>query len=284
MQKFKGKALYQPSGKAAEYSPWAVNFYTGCSNDCEYCYCKRGVMSHVWSTTPKLKKCFRNEEHAVRTLFKEVEKNIDELRKKGVLFSFTTDPMLPETRTMTMGCLEGLLRYNIPVKLLTKKADWVWEFQGRLMDYPLHRFRDNIAFGFTLTGHDDQEPNASTNEERIKAMKELHQLGYRTWASIEPVISVGKSIRMIDETFEFCDLYKVGLMSGVKASYYDEHDLYRLRCYLSTLSTEGIKIYPKDSLLERTGFERESLNDAWDADFVSTDYNIFKDSNNETPN
>ncbi len=45
-KRFNGKALYQPSGKAAEYSAWACNFYTGCSNDCEYCYCKRGVLSH----------------------------------------------------------------------------------------------------------------------------------------------------------------------------------------------------------------------------------------------
>lgn len=54
--KFKGKAIYQPTGKAAEYSPWACNFFTGCSNDCEYCYCKRGVMSHVWDNKPHLKK------------------------------------------------------------------------------------------------------------------------------------------------------------------------------------------------------------------------------------
>lgn len=57
--RFNGKAIYNPSGKAGEYSDWACNFYTGCSNNCDYCYCKKGVMSHVWSDTPKLKKCFR---------------------------------------------------------------------------------------------------------------------------------------------------------------------------------------------------------------------------------
>jgi len=29
MKTFKGKAIYQPAGKAAEYSQWACNFYTG---------------------------------------------------------------------------------------------------------------------------------------------------------------------------------------------------------------------------------------------------------------
>lgn len=46
---FNGKAIYNPKGKAGEYSEWACNFYTGCSNNCQYCYCKRGVMSHAWS-------------------------------------------------------------------------------------------------------------------------------------------------------------------------------------------------------------------------------------------
>ncbi len=61
MKQFKGKASYNPFGKAGEYSYWACNFYTGCSNNCDYCYCKRGVMSSVWSITPKLKSCFKDE-------------------------------------------------------------------------------------------------------------------------------------------------------------------------------------------------------------------------------
>ncbi|MCL2434964.1 MAG: hypothetical protein FWD09_02345 [Lentimicrobiaceae bacterium] len=65
MKKFKGKAIYNPSGKAGEYSYWACNFYTGCSNGCQYCYCKRGVMAHTWSDTPKLKACFKNKAHAL---------------------------------------------------------------------------------------------------------------------------------------------------------------------------------------------------------------------------
>ena len=63
-KRFNGNAIYQPTGKAAEYAPWACNFYTGCSNNCLYCYCKRGVMSHVWTPYPNLKKIFKNETHA----------------------------------------------------------------------------------------------------------------------------------------------------------------------------------------------------------------------------
>lgn len=40
------KAIYQPKGAAREYSAWACNLYNGCSNQCDYCYCKRGVLSY----------------------------------------------------------------------------------------------------------------------------------------------------------------------------------------------------------------------------------------------
>lgn len=269
MKKFKGKTLYQPSGKAAEYSPWAVNFYTGCSNDCDYCYCKRGVMSHVWDNNPHLKKCFKNEEDALRTFCHEAVQNIEELTKTGILFSFTTDPLLPETRALTFGAVASANYLGIPVKLLTKRADFI---ESTLSEFD----KKLLAFGFTLTGCDEKEPGASSNQDRINAMKELHNMGFKVWASIEPIISVQKSLEMIKNTLGFCDLYKVGLMGGVKDTYYDPRDLYDLRNYLSALSLGGIKIYPKDSLLEKTGFERENLNDAWDADFVSADYNIFK--------
>ena len=51
-----GKAIYQPKGKASEYSKYAVNFYNGCSADCDYCYCKSGMLKNVWSNKATLKK------------------------------------------------------------------------------------------------------------------------------------------------------------------------------------------------------------------------------------
>ena len=273
-KKFKGKALYQPSGKAAEYSPWAVNFYTGCSNDCDYCYCTRGVMSHVWDNKPHLKKCFRSQEHALRTFCQEVGQNLDELRKKGILFSFTTDPLLPETRAMTFASMVSANYLKVPVKVLTKRADF--------LDHIPHDLdKSLVAFGFTLTGHDDQEKNASTNEERIKAMKELHQLGYRTWVSIEPVITAEKSLDMLDRTLEFCDLYKVGLISGKGNEFYKSGEIDGMVTQLATYS-QFVKIYVKESVLDYLWVERDRLNEEFDGHFVNADYNIFAHDINVT--
>ena len=263
MKKFNGKAIYEPSGKAAEYSPWACNFYTGCSNDCDYCYCKRGVMAHVWDTTPRLKKCFKNEEHALRTFIKELEKNLDAIKKTGIFFSFTTDPLLKETRALTWAAVTACQAYNVPVQLLTKCSLQPDE----IPDFP---HKNLIAIGFTLTGADELEPGASTNEERIESMQRLHERGYKTFASIEPVIDPFKAEDIILSTLGICDLYKVGLISGKGKDFYNSRYVVELWWTLRDLAMNGYKIYLKDSLLSYIDKERSTLKN-----FVGADYNIF---------
>lgn len=263
MKPFRGKAIYQPTGKAAEYSPWACNFYTGCSNDCEYCYCKRGVMAHVWDTTPRLKKCFKDEEHALRLFINELEKNLDEVKKTGIFFSFTTDPLLKETRALTWAAVAACQYNNVPVQLLTKcnlQPDEMPDFPNKNL----------IAIGFTLTGADELEPGAANNEERIETMKILHQKGYRTFASIEPVIDPIIARDIINSSLLFCDLFKVGLISGKSKDFYNPRYVVVLWWRLVDLAYIGYKIYPKDSLLSYMGKDRSTIKN-----FVGSDYNIF---------
>ena len=73
MNKFSGKAIYCPTGKAGEYATYACNFFVGCSNGCEYCYLKKGIGAKVLGIDhPELKKCFKDFDHA-----KEVLKNFN---------------------------------------------------------------------------------------------------------------------------------------------------------------------------------------------------------------
>lgn len=271
MKTFKGKAIYNPSGKAGEYSHWACNFYKGCSNGCSYCYLKNGVLAHVMGgDKPVLKSCFYNEIHALEVFEKELSKNIDSLREYGLFFTFTSDPMLDKCISLTKSAVQICLAYNIPVKILTKRADW-------LDNFTLHSTKENmlnlIAFGFTLTGHDELEPGASTNAERIEAMKILHDAGYKTFASIEPIIDFESSKKMIQQTTRFCDLYKIGLMSGKK---YDKQEtkLFMLSCLNSCVPNNN-KIYFKDSILKAVGFDRNDLMKD-EKCCVTRDYNLFK--------
>lgn len=266
MTKFKGKAIYQPAGKAAEYAEWACNFYVGCSNGCTYCYLKKGRGAKILGgDKPTLKKCFKDEKHALEVFEKELKSNLSELQEKGLFFSFTTDPMLKETMDLTIKGAFIATHYGTPVKVLTKRADWVDYFLSSFNHG--NRWLKHIAFGFTLTGQDELEPGASTNAERIEAMKKLHDAGFKTFASIEPVIDFESSYKMIRQTVGFCDLYKIGLESGKK---YDQLDLDEFIC--NTIADIEAYIYFKDSLLKAAGIERSEL----PANCVTKDYNIFK--------
>lgn len=275
MKNFNGKAIYNPSGKAGEYSYWACNFYVGCSNGCTYCYCKKGFLAGTMGgNTPTLKKCFRDENHALEVFEKELMQNLAELQKHGLFFSFTTDPMLIETIKLTWNAMDICLENKVPVKILTKCIEWVQRLidfdNGKLVEDYSFKGKQYVAFGFTLTGHDELEPNAPTNAKRIEAMKKLHDAGFKTFASIEPIIDFESSLKMIEATKDFCDLYKIGLESGKK------YDKTETRSFIAMAVVEialNSKIYFKDSILKVSGLNREDL----PANCVDRDYNMFKE-------
>lgn len=279
MANFKGKAIYQPAGKAAEYAKWACNFYVGCSNGCEYCYLKKGRGAKILGgDKPTLKKCFKDENDAILIFKKELEANIKELKKHGLFFSFTTDPMLFNTAKLTAKAVSICLFYDIPVKILTKSAKFTqfnWFF-GYLPHLSGH-MKSLIAFGFTLTGHDELEQGASTNQERIEAMKKLHDAGFKTFASIEPIVDFKSSMQMIFDISGYCNLIKIGLESGKTYNKEDLLSFIRL-CNLMFphQAKEGCIIlniyYFKDSFLKAAGIERSDL----PTNCVTSDYNIFK--------
>ena len=203
-----------PKGKAGEYAKYACNFYVGCSNDCDYCYCKRGVLGHsMGKPQATLKKCFKNEEHAFEVFAKELDKNIVELQRHGLFFTFTSDPMIEECRELTIDAISFAVKSGVPCQILTKRGDFIQKLPIWWLSKNSYAKRF-IAFGFTLTGHDELERGASTNAERIECMRNLHNAGFKTFASIEPIIDLESSYKMIKQTLGFCDLYKIGLMSG----------------------------------------------------------------------
>ena len=268
---FKGKSLYRPTGKAGEYSAWACNFYTGCSNNCSYCYCKRGVMSHVWSDEPMLKKCFKDKDHAVAVFEKEMLANIDELRKTGIFFSFTTDPMIPgKTLELTMEAVGLALRNDVPMQILAKRADWLDAEAWKVMCATINPDYKKIAVGFTLTRRDDLEPGASPHTERIVAMKRCHELGCHTFASVEPIVDIANSEWAMSDAYPYCELFKVGLMSGgAKPDKYELKEL--VDRWNNTLDKSGKKIYWKQSVVDYLGDDFTF----WMDSCVDADYNIF---------
>ena len=239
-----GKIIYEPKGKASEYAKFAFSGYVGCSNLCSYCYLRTGLLKKVLGgNKPTLKKCFKDEDDAFNVFQKEMLQNIEELRKHGLFFTFTSDPMLPETIGLTWRSVVQCVLNGIPVKILTKRADFLENEELALWYFTK---KNMVAFGFTLTGHDELETGASTNQERIEAMKKLHSAGFKTFASIEPVVDFASSLEMIKQTVGFCDLYKIGLESG-KTYNHNQMGLF-VNKVIQLVANSGAKIYFKDSI------------------------------------
>jgi len=220
--KINGKAIYTTKGAAREYGRVGCNFYTGCPHECSYCCLKRGAPSRqLGGNVVQLKKCFKDEDDALEKFRKEIVRNMDVVCKTGVFFSFTTDPMIPETQWMTMAAIKEAVKLYVPVYVLTKGASFVYE--ECLMDEldAMITRCHLIHFGFTLTGRDDMEPKASCNLDRIKAMRILHKYHFPTWASIEPIIDWQHANMAVEMSLDCCDHYKIGLRSGVGKDYYN---------------------------------------------------------------
>ena len=241
------KILSRPKGNAEEYGRWAVNPYKGCSHGCLYCYLKKGVWANgLGGDTAQLKTGVVNEDHAYHLAMAEIIENREDIIKDGGLFmTFTSDPCAPETRQLFFHIASNAIQQAIPVTMLTKNADFfqyptmmaMIEDSKHLMSLPdkggekivlkgsafctwlgdmhQHLVKPLVAFGWTLTGHDELEPNASPNYERIATMKRMSDGHYLTWASIEPVIDFPSALAMVYQAVNAgCQHFKIGLLTN----------------------------------------------------------------------
>lgn len=209
-----GKLIYQPKGKAREYSPWACNLFNGCTNNCSYCYNKKGVGSKLLGKEDvTLKSGFTCKKDAQIAFQKELDKYKDSILAdgKGLFFNFVSDPFLKETWALNYACAEYAMQRGVPCVFLSKRVP-----NYKMIDL-FEKNKDLVKVGFTLTGMDGLEPNADTNRDRIEAIKILSERGVQTWASIEPIINIGLSFYLMCHAKNVgCREFKIGVLSGKK--------------------------------------------------------------------
>ena len=259
-----GKAIYTPKGAAREYGRIGCNFYKGCPHGCTYCYLRRGAPSkQLGGNVAVLKKSLKNEVHAAQRFVRELDRWLVPCQKHGIFLSFTTDPMIPETRSLTLTAILEAVSRDVQVRILTKDATFVddeCEFMAWMENISLTA-RDLVHFGFTLTGRDDMEPHASTNYDRIMAMRRMYAMGFPTFASIEPVIDWRSSMMAVRISLDCCEHYKVGLRSGVGKDYYDlVQSGFYIRDMVEEITGAGRTVYLKEStrkMLRRCFIEEE---------------------------
>lgn len=203
--------IYEPKGRAREYSPLACNLYRGCTHGCKYCYapaCMR-TTNAKWcaEATPRTN---------VLTL---LEKDAHKLRgdKRDILFCFLSDPYQPLERTahLTRQALEIVGYHKLQSQVLTKGCgDLIAE------DFPLMK-KIGTKLGITLSFCDDAsrlewEPEASSVADRLRLLKEAHAQGIFTWVSMEPVIDPEQALQVIRMAHAHVDFWKIGKLNHNK--------------------------------------------------------------------
>lgn len=275
------KILSRPHGSAEEYGRWSVNPYTGCQNRCTYCYLKKGVWKNILGgDTPRLKKGLTDKEKAFTLAMEEIQKNREQIVSDGGVFmSFITDPCAKETRGLFFRIAKECVstKHNVPVTMLTKCTDFLPYTAGKMDVLEEVRLtaawsrtigsmtaninRDILAIGFSLTGHDELEPNAAPNAERIKAIRYLHCNGYHTWVSIEPVISFTSSLDMVYQALNAgCEHFKIGLLTSntrVCRDRYNLRDCLHFVDDVMRMTNDKATVYWKKSVRELMGAEYE---------------------------
>lgn len=275
---FHGRAIYQPSGAAGEYSQWACNLFTGCSNRCDYCYNRHSMTSKVLGADEvTMKKSLLGNGTGAnfyvpewkRILQGEIKQNREAIIRDGGLFlSFVSDPMLPETITKTRYVLKLCSWHHIPVTILTKSAWWRSDEASALAGhtrllaentrFDLTYNRQNLSLGFTLTGMDEMERHCiSTTQERIAAMDWAMVNGIHVWASIEPVIDFDAAFQVIYHAIPYCSEFRIGLASKLGIKYDNKdvnnfcHNVLKIVQRQEELYGRKIKIVWKKSILDK---------------------------------
>ena len=159
-------------------SKYSINPYRGCSHNCLYCYGQFILREkRKWGNFVDVKI------NAPEVLEKEIRKT----NSGNVLISSVTDPYQPLERKyeITRKILEKLKNTKLFVSILTK-SDLV------LRDIDLLK-QLNCEVGITITTLNDNirklfEPNASSIEERLNALKQLKDVGIRTYIFFGPML------------------------------------------------------------------------------------------------
>lgn len=286
----KGALIYQPHGAAGEYAKWAINLYHGCSNGCTYCYNRRGVLSHAFGDKPELaasivkardkllneylkrnnmtahdaipQKVIRDttDVAALEIVAKDIMRIGEDVIREdgGIFFSFTCDPFNPDIDAdMLRMIVFVLLDRQIPVTILTKNVDWLendkWkDFLEPDTDYPDDLLRD-LTIGFTITGKDKLEPGAPSTEERIEALRKLHdEYKIKTFISLEPLTSIHTASEVIKKTYQITDEIRIGAQSPIKKDRYDPNEFYGFIVAIKTLARDlPCRFMVKDSMYKQ---------------------------------
>jgi DNA repair photolyase len=176
--------IYTPKGRAGEYADLALNIYTSCNHGCAYCWSRKNFNRfHPNEDFSDVKP----REGIVEATKKQLSSG--KYKGKKIMLCFTCDPYPAYIDTYTTReIIQAIKRAGAHVQILTKGGD-----RAR-RDFDLLDSED--SFGITLTGI--WEGLSALPGERIGTLKEVSELGVKTWVSFEPVLKPGEVLELIE--------------------------------------------------------------------------------------
>jgi len=198
-----------PEFEKKKLASFAVNCGVKCGHDC--LYCSTGALLRMHDGFEEVgENPFGNGYAIVDPQTPErVARDARSKRRRGLVqFCTIVDAWAPEAQEHAIGrrCLEAILSEpDWSVRILTKNAAVQDDFDL------IERHRDRVLVGLSLTATPEQarataalEPNASTNEDRMRAMTEAAARGLRTYGMLCPLMpGIADSQEQIDCLVKF---------------------------------------------------------------------------------
>lgn len=199
----KRKSMLYVTG--VEYGDYTMNHVLGCAHGCHYpCYAflQKKRFGQVKAYEDWI------EPYLVSNTLEILDNEIPRLKNKitSVQLCFTTDPFMygyEEIENMSIDAINKLNGSGIRCTVLTK---------GLLPVSLINCSKEN-EYGITLISLDENyrqkvEPGAASYEERLAALRYLHEQGCKTWVSIEPYPTpniIEQDLHEILESIDFTD-------------------------------------------------------------------------------
>lgn len=222
MDTIKRKTMLYKTG--VEYGDYTINHVQGCAHGCKFpCYAmmmaKRFGKAKTYEEwcEPKL------VGNALELLDKEIPKLRNEIQ--SVQLCFSTDPFMvgyDEIKNLSLQIIEKLNAANIKCTVLTKG----------ILPIELTQYSHDNEYGITLVSLDERfrekfEPATAKYQDRIDALRALHDAGFYTWVSIEPYPTpniIEQELQPILDAVQFVDKIIFGrLHYNKEVSAYKKH-------------------------------------------------------------
>lgn len=243
-----------------EYGDYTVNHVIGCSHGCKYpCYAMmlskrfgRHKTYEEWCEPVLVS-------NALELLDKEIPKYKEDI--KSVQLCFMTDPFMygyNDIADMSIKIINKFNENGIKCTALTKGI-----FPSEL----IQTSKIN-EYGITLISLDERyretnEPGASAYHERIESLKKLHDVGYKTWVSIEPYPTpniIDQDFDEILEAIKFVDKIIFGRLNYNKmvTAYKDYKNYFNQLAYktIEFCNINGIQYHIKSGTISKETLEK----------------------------